>query len=347
MPAPLIFSRAKVAATISLSLAPVLAPSIAVAEKYKMQWQKAGVFCESMDVSKDGREIVFAFVPKASDHRFGVQVLDAATGVTKEEYFQTPRTSYSRSIFSYDGKLIAAGNGPRIDIINRSRREIDRTVELDDDQKTGLNSLSFSPDGERLAAAQPSGAVATVWNIKTGAIVHKLRHRNPGDRNNVEYVEFSPNGKHIVTVGGQVDSDQKVRLWDAITGSMISETSAPDGSLFRPRFNSDGTRLVVGGRGTVWTVAVPFAGWRLVMRHPTEKTNPTEVGISSDSLRTLSMFQNATLMVNDIYSGKSFHSIKAYRKSSYKYSIGGNGEQIFTLGADDVLKCAVKSWVRN
>ena len=77
--------------------------------------------------------------------------------------------------------------------------------------KTEVNSLAFSPDGERLASAGGDGAVK-VWNSKTGKVIQTL-NAHPDF---VSSVAFHPDGKHLASVG----ADQQVKVWDLTTGQI-------------------------------------------------------------------------------------------------------------------------------
>jgi WD40 repeat protein len=73
-------------------------------------------------------------------------------------------------------------------------------------------SISFSPDGTRIAACGRD-STARVWDTATGRLLHTLR----GHSNRVDRVVFSPNGRRIATRG----IDYSVRVWDATTGQEL------------------------------------------------------------------------------------------------------------------------------
>ena len=71
--------------------------------------------------------------------------------------------------------------------------------------KTEVNSLAFSPDGEFLASAVGDGAVK-VWNSRTGAEVQAIA----AHADSVYSVVFHPDGRHLASAG----ADRKVKVWD-------------------------------------------------------------------------------------------------------------------------------------
>ena len=76
--------------------------------------------------------------------------------------------------------------------------------------KTEVNSLAFSPDGEFLASAGGDGAVK-VWNSRTGKVIRTLERAHA---DSVFSVAFHPDGKHLASVG----ADRQVKVWDLTTG---------------------------------------------------------------------------------------------------------------------------------
>jgi len=98
----------------------------------------------------------------------------------------------------------------------------------------------LSPDGSTLATAswQSENYAAYLWDVETGAMVHKL----DGYREGVREVRFSPNGKTLLTGSGP--QDQLARLWDVDTGRELAAMHGHSGMVFGGRFSPDGTRII-------------------------------------------------------------------------------------------------------
>jgi WD40 repeat protein len=119
--------------------------------------------------------------------------------------------------------------------------------------KTEVNSLAFSPDGQAIAAACGDGTVK-VWDSKTGKVVQRL-DAHPGA---VFSVAFHPEGKHLASAG----ADQQVKVWDLTTRREVF--AGPCGAVhnvgtaycvaFSP---GDGRQLAAGCDG-----ALKVWGWR-------------------------------------------------------------------------------------
>ena len=115
--------------------------------------------------------------------------------------------------------------------------------------RTGIRSLAFAPDGNRLAAA--TGWTATLWEINRShpAVSADLG----GHRALVESVAFDPFGRTLAT-GCR---DGLVKFWPASGGRERASFAWPLGKVYRVAFAPDGTRAAAGGddgRIVVWDV---------------------------------------------------------------------------------------------
>src|SRR5262249_11137432 len=79
--------------------------------------------------------------------------------------------------------------------------------------KTAINGVAFSPDGERLASAGGDGTIK-IWNSPTGDMVQALPAAHADA---VVSVVFHPDGNHLASTG----ADRKVKVWDLTTGREV------------------------------------------------------------------------------------------------------------------------------
>lgn len=105
-----------------------------------------------------------------------------------------------------------------------------------------MTDAIFSPDGKWITAAESCPVTGEtcpplrVWDANTG----KLVSETPLSKFEIQKVEFSPNGRMIVSV----NSDAAARIWDAATGKLVTELKGHKGAVYDARFSPDGKRVV-------------------------------------------------------------------------------------------------------
>ena len=102
--------------------------------------------------------------------------------------------------------------------------------------KTEVNGVAFSPDGERLASAGGDGTVK-IWNSRTGDVVQTF----PAHTDAVVSVVFHPDGKHLASRG----ADLTVKVWDlTATGQAVftelCDATRKFGTAYTIAFSPDG-----------------------------------------------------------------------------------------------------------
>ena len=158
-----------------------------------------------------------------------IQLFDAVTG-TKVKNLGDPNTNWLGAIaFSPKGRWLAAAADP----VTTKIWEITTEREVFFCRSEGqLNSIAFSPDGQRLATG--SGRGAKIWDTTSGAEVVRLREGQW-----VASVAFSPDGKRLATAG----ADPTVGVYEAISGKELVKLAGHSGALAAVTFSSDGKCL--------------------------------------------------------------------------------------------------------
>jgi WD40 repeat protein len=106
-----------------------------------------------------------------------------------------------------------------------------------------LWSVSYSPDGSRLASASGDGTVK-VCDATSGANRLTLR----GHTGAVMSVSYSPDGSRLASAAGK-EMDGEVKVWDARTGAELLSMRAHTGAVFSVRYSPDSSRIVSAGSG--------------------------------------------------------------------------------------------------
>ncbi len=114
---------------------------------------------------------------------------------------------------------------------------------------------AVSPDGKIIAAGSWDAA-AYLWDVDKGAIRTVLR----GHSMSVLSLNFSPDGKTLVTVGGNDNNlvADKIRLWRFSDGAEQLSWSAQGDSIWSVRFAPDGRTLATAGKNQkvrIWETA--------------------------------------------------------------------------------------------
>jgi hypothetical protein len=110
---------------------------------------------------------------------------------------------------------------------------------------SGLDALTFSRDGTRMAAA--ADASIFVWNVVDGKEVTRVQLPRGYSHHNLA---FSADGKTLVwcqgsgSIAGDARDDPKVRTFDVATGRQVREGPRPK---WMRTFTPDGTRMVSHG----------------------------------------------------------------------------------------------------
>ncbi len=135
-------------------------------------------------------------------------------------------------------------------------------VSLLNDQLVGSRSITIGPDGNSVLTADEN-RVARIWKLNSG---HELQ-KFIGHESSVSSAIFSPDGKRVLTVAGnipyvktdkQIYSDNTARIWDATTGTEIYKFSGHRLGLYDAMFSNDGGKLFTLGYDStarIWNAA--------------------------------------------------------------------------------------------
>ena len=152
--------------------------------------------------SPDGRRIAYV------DDLGTVHIVATKDGSDRLT-LELPEMSFSQLVFSPDGGQLAAGGagGGNVRTVLWDARtgELLRRWDwpLGRDPHTTVKALSFSQDGQRLAAAVFRQSAADVFDVTSGDQLARLPHKQ------VESLAFSPDGRTLATAGW----DSILRLW--------------------------------------------------------------------------------------------------------------------------------------
>ncbi len=107
------------------------------------------------------------------------------------------------------------------------------------DNAGAITALAVQPGGRLVAAGNDRGGVR-LWDVASG----QIRATLSAQAGSVNHIEFTADGKRFATCG----DDSSVNIWDVTSNALLFRVDIPGGGPIRSfAFNSDGTRMLVGG----------------------------------------------------------------------------------------------------
>ncbi len=95
-------------------------------------------------------------------------------------------------------------------------------------------SVSFSPDGRRMAAATWDQTIK-LWDADSGTELRTFK----GHTGEVRWVSFSPDGRRLASAC----NDETIKLWDADSGAELRTLKGHTANVLSVSFSPDGRRL--------------------------------------------------------------------------------------------------------
>jgi WD40 repeat protein len=167
--------------------------------------------------SPDGRTLAYEIDSGA------IRLFDVESGAERRT-LALAGTGYSQLAFSPDGEHLAGGGtcGKQVHVAlwdQASGKLLHRwDWPTGRDPHSTVESLHFTPDGSRLAAAVFRQSAAYVWDLKAGKQISQPTHPQ------IYGLSFSPGGRTMVTAGW----DSIIRFWETDTGQLIREVTVAE-----------------------------------------------------------------------------------------------------------------------
>jgi RNA polymerase sigma factor (sigma-70 family) len=165
----------------------------------------------------------------------------------------------------------------------------------------GFTAMALSPDGKRLATADPrtdnttslsAPCAVRIWDVETGKQLHKL----DGHQNEVPSLAFSLDGR-LLASGGHSFRNNLINLWEVATGKLVRTLpSAGDAVVFAP----DGRTLASAGYNERVIRLYETKTWAERGRFEGHRDEIGGLAFTADSRRLVSGSADATGLVWDV-----------------------------------------------
>jgi WD40 repeat protein len=227
-----------------------------------------------------------------------VRIWDNLTGREFLVLLQRANFTIDNLAFSPDGKAILATNdqGKKLKVWNSTTGKEIRRLKLSVPRRSYISTVSFSPDGKRLALGIQRDVV--IYDAKTGKVTMKV-HAPAGTDIPIDNLIFGPDGKGMLCTGGwavlldprtgkkirsreghasgltfggglsfgaafspdrktivAVDEDNMVSFWEVNTGKRFLAYQVPGGQVEKLALTRDGKHLVTANWSEEGTVMV-------------------------------------------------------------------------------------------
>jgi WD40 repeat protein len=148
----------------------------------------------------------------------------------------------------------------------------------------------------------------------------------------VTSVNFSPNGKKIVTTS----RDHTVKLWDAQTGALMADIRGYTSNVVSACFSPDGNTILTTGDSIakIWNSANGI----LLNELKGHKTWVKSAYFSPDGEKIITASSDSTVRIWKTSSGKLFLELKGHTDAVIDASFSPDGKKIVTASDDNTVK---------
>jgi WD40 repeat protein len=189
-------------------------------------------------------------------------------------------------------------------------------------------SVSYSPDGRRLASASWDGTIK-VWDVQSGVETATLR----GHTQWVTAVCFSPDGKRLASAS----YDQTVKLWDSHSGALIATLSGHTKWVQSVAYSPDGARLASASADRTVKVWDARGGAELATLRGHALPVPS-VAYSPDGTRLASASNDGTVKVWDARTGAEIATLRGHTQPVLAVSYSPDSTRLASASWDETVR---------
>jgi eukaryotic-like serine/threonine-protein kinase len=284
--------------------------------------------------SPDGKYVASGVIVRRKVSETGFQVKnvvriwDAAAG---EEVMDLPGHTdrVNQVAFSPDGKLlVSVADGGVVKLWDLAAKKEHRTL-----SPGSVADVAFSPDGTRLAIAEPITQQVTVWDVRKGNKLYSiLSHRGF-----VTAVAFGPDGGLLAAAGGlfRDDPDLSIRLWpggdDPAATTFRGHTDKVWSAVFHPdgqRVVSTSGRLPDRGEAVLWDARTG----RELRAFRGHTSSVYCAAVSPDGKTLVTGSADKSIRLWEIDNGRESRKLEGHQKEVRGLALSPDGTRLVSLG---------------
>jgi WD40 repeat protein len=287
----------------------------------------------SANFSPDSRFVV------TSSKDGSARIWEAATGEKIVELLGHSGPVY-QATFSPDSRfVVTASKDGTSRVWEAASREGTRRIEA---ITAGVREVSFSSNGESVLTTGIDGKLDE-WETRSGNNRRSLR----GDEKLVYDSTASPDGKLVVSASRKKDlnadlpalitppdEDQRARIWDAKTGTLVSELVGHERAVLSVAFSPDGRFVVTAsadGTARIWdlatgrTIATMGSKWSWYV---------TTAAFSPDGRHVVTGSEDGIAQLWEAGTGRLITSLRGHMGAVLKVDFSSDGRHLMTASAD-------------